>query len=39
MDNAKAHHDPRVVPACVALGVRVIYQSPYSPDFNPVEPG
>ena len=38
MDNAKAHHDPRVVTVCVARGVRVVYQSPYSPDFNPIEP-
>lgn len=38
MDNAKAHHDPRVVPICAERGVRVIYQSPYSPDFNPIEP-
>jgi transposase len=39
MDNAKAHHDPRVVQVCAARGVRVIYLSPYSPDFNPIEPG
>jgi transposase len=39
MDNLKAHHDPRVVPACAARGVRVIYLPPHSPDFNPIEPG
>jgi transposase len=39
LDNAKAHHDPRVVRLCSARGVRVIYLPPYSPDFNPIEPG
>lgn len=39
MDNLRAHHDPRVVPTCAERGVRVIYQSPHSPDFNPIEPG
>lgn len=39
MDNLNAHHDARVVPACAARGVRVIYQPPHSPDFNPIEPG
>ena len=38
MDNAKAHHDPRVAPCCAAHGVRVVYLPPYSPDFNPIEP-
>jgi transposase len=38
MDNAKAHHDARVVRICAERGIRVIYQSPYSPDFNPIEP-
>jgi transposase len=38
MDNLSAHKDARVVPLCEARGVRVIYQSPYSPDFNPIEP-
>ena len=28
----------RVVAACTAVGVRVIYLPPYSPDFNPIEP-
>jgi transposase len=39
LDNLKAHHDARVVPLCVDHGVRVIYLPPYSPDFNPIEPG
>jgi transposase len=38
MDNLAAHHDARVVPACAARGVRVLYQPPHSPDFNPIEP-
>jgi transposase len=37
MDNLRAHHDPRVCPACAARGVRLIYLPPYSPDFNPIE--
>jgi transposase len=39
MDNAKPHHDARVRPSCEARGVRLIYLPPYSPDFNPIEPG
>ena len=39
MDNLRAHHNPKVVPLCAAHGVRVIYQPPHSPDFNPIEPG
>jgi transposase len=39
MDNLRAHHDPRVAPACAARGVKVIYLPPYSPDFNPIESG
>lgn len=39
MDNLPAHHDPRVRPACRERGVRLIYLPPYSPDFNPIEPG
>lgn len=38
MDNLQAHHDARVEPACAAHGVRVLYQPPHSPDFNPIEP-
>lgn len=36
IDNLRAHHDPRVGPACDARGVRVIDLPPYSPDFNPI---
>ncbi len=39
LDNLNAHHDPRVAPACRDHGVRVLYLPPYSPDFNPIEPG
>lgn len=39
LDNLRAHHNPRVVPLCKAKSVRVIYLPPYSPDFNPIEPG
>ena len=39
MDNLRAHHNPRVAPACRAHGVRVLYLPPYSPDLNPIEAG
>ena len=39
LDNLRAHHDPRVRAICKRRGVRVIYLPPYSPDFNPIEPG
>jgi transposase len=39
MDNLSAHHNARVVPLCASRGVRVLYQPPYSPDLNPIEPG
>jgi transposase len=39
MDNLKAHHDPRVRPLCERHGVRLVYLLPYSPDYNPIEPG
>jgi transposase len=38
MDNLSAHHDPRVEPLCRSWHVRVLYQPPYSPDLNPIEP-
>lgn len=38
MDNLSAHRDPRVRSLCAAVGVKVIYLPPYSPDFNPIEP-
>lgn len=37
MDNASFHHDPKVQEMCDAAGVKLLYLSPYSPDFNPVE--
>lgn len=27
------------MPLCAVHGVRVLYLPPYSPDFNPIEPG
>ena len=39
MDNATAHHAPQVATLCKAAGVRLLYLPPYSPDFNPIEPG
>lgn len=37
MDNLRAHHDPRLAPACRVAGIRLLYLPPYSPDFNPIE--
>lgn len=39
LDNLSAHHDPRVVSSCAAVGIEVLYLPPYSPDFNPIESG
>jgi transposase len=39
LDNLSAHHDARVAKACRPRGVRLLYLPPYSPDFNPIEPG
>lgn len=38
MDNLQAHHDARVAIACAERSVRLLYQPPHSPDFNPIEP-
>lgn len=38
MDNLPAHKNPRVAQAIHAVGARLIYLPPYSPDFNPIEP-
>ena len=39
MDNAFFHHSVRdqIRTACEAVGVRILYLPPYSPDFNPIE--
>jgi len=38
MDHAKAHHDRRVRQILKGYHAGLVYQSPYSPDFNPIEP-
>ena len=38
MDHAKAHHDRRVRQVLKDHHVGLVYQPPYSPDFNPIEP-
>lgn len=37
MDNAAFHHSDRVKQLCADAGVKLLYLSPYSPDFNPTE--
>ena len=37
MDNLPAHQVEGVKPAIEAVGARLLYLSPYSPDFNPIE--
>lgn len=37
MDNLSAHKVAGVQAAIEAVGARVVYLSPYSPDFNPIE--
>lgn len=39
MDNARPHKDPRIAPLLRARGISLHYLPPYSPDFNPIEPG
>jgi hypothetical protein len=39
LNNLPAHKDPRVVALWAGYGVQVLYLLPYSPDFNPIEPG
>lgn len=39
LDNATAHHDARVRSLVESVGATVLYLPPYSPDFNPIEPG
>lgn len=37
MDNLPAHKVEAVVPLIEAVGAKVLYMSPYSPEFNPIE--
>src|SRR6266542_6789773 len=37
MDNAKIHHDEKLVESIEQMGCKIIYLPPYSPDFNPIE--
>ena len=37
MDNLPAHKIDGVIEAIQAVGASVVYLSPYSPDFNPIE--
>ncbi|KAI7964637.1 hypothetical protein MJO29_002735 [Puccinia striiformis f. sp. tritici] len=37
MDNARIHHGGRIQEICEANQIVLIYLSPYSPDFNPIE--
>jgi transposase len=37
MDNLPAHKVVAIAPLIEAVGARVLYLSPYSPDFNPIE--
>lgn len=37
MDNVPAHKVKEIEPLIQSVGARVLYQSPYSPEFNPIE--
>lgn len=37
MDNVPAHKVTAIAPLIQSVGANVLYQSPYSPDFNPIE--
>jgi hypothetical protein len=37
LDNAIIHHQPRFVQALEAIGVLVVWLSPYSPDYSAIE--
>ncbi len=37
MDNVPAHKVAAIEPLIQAVGASVLYLSPYSPDFNPIE--
>jgi hypothetical protein len=38
LDNCTLHHSDWIVRFILSKGARIIYLSPYSPDFNPIEP-
>ena len=37
MDNLRAHKVEAIAPLIEAVGARILYLSPYSPEFNPIE--
>jgi putative transposase len=37
MDNVPAHKVVAIEPLIQSVGASILYQSPYSPDFNPIE--
>jgi transposase len=37
MDNLPAHKVEAIAPLIESVGARVLYMSPYSPEFNPIE--
>ncbi|MFN5990196.1 MAG: transposase, partial [Dolichospermum sp.] len=37
MDNLKAHKMKGIIEMIESVGARVVYLSPYSPEFNPIE--
>lgn len=37
MDNLPAHHVAEIKPLIEGVGASVLYLSPYSPEFNPIE--
>lgn len=37
MDNARIHHGGRNRDLCDCVGVFLVYLTPYSPDYNPIE--
>lgn len=37
MDNLPAHKVAAITPLIEAVGAKVVYMSPYSPEFNPIE--
>lgn len=39
LDNVKQHWDPRVLELVRESGAIIVYMSPYSPEFNPIEQG